>query len=193
MDTYIYIKNTEDISSFKDVININKLENITVIAESRRSFRELEKLKNKMSSDDILIINDSSSLGLNEADISNQLEWFIKNSMYLIICSIEATYIFGISQPINKAILTTILQTILNSNTNIVKLPVNRHKNSGRNKINYPDNWEELYILWTNKVITSKEFLNRTGLKKATFYNLLTDYKEMQKDLEFFQNQYKIL
>lgn len=93
----------------------------------------------------------------------------------------------------NKAVLTTLLQSVLRHNSNIVKLPVNRRKNSGRNKIAYPDNWEELYESWIDKQITSKEFLNKTGLKKATFYNLLTDYKQILKELEAFQSQYKLL
>jgi hypothetical protein len=188
------MKNTENISSFEEVVNIVRQDDtdVVVTAESRRSFRELEWLKEKMSSDDILVIYDSSSLGLNEADMANQLEWFIGNSVCLAICNIETTYSFGISQPMNKAILTTVLNSILSNNKNIVKLPANRRKNSGRNKIVYPDGWEELYELWINEEISSKEFLERTGLKKATFYNLITDYRETQRELKAFQQQYKL-
>ena len=53
--------------------------------------------------------------------------------------------------------------------------------NIGRPLIQYPDNWEENYVLWKNKKIPSKEFLNRVGLKKATFYNLLTEYRKSEK------------
>lgn len=195
MSIYVYVKNTEDISAFESVIDLiggNEAE-LTIFTESRRSFRELEKIKDRITNTDVLMIYDASSLGLNEADIANQLEWFIEKSICLVICNIETTYSFGTTQPMNKAILTTILHSLLNNNKNIVKLPANRRKNSGRNKIAYPDNWEELYDAWVDKKISSKEFIEKTGLKKATFYNLVTDYRTTLKELEDFQNQYKLL
>ena len=193
MRIYVYIKNTENVSEFTQVLNIIRQDNseIIVITESRRSFRELEKIKNIVTINDIVVVFTISSLGLNEAEISNQLDWFATKSICLVICDLDSTYRFGVTQPMNKAVLTTLLQSVLRHNSNIVKLPVNRRKNSGRNKIAYPDNWEELYESWIDKQITSKEFLNKTGLKKATFYNLLTDYKQILKELEAFQFQYK--
>lgn len=194
MKIYVYVKNTENVSEFIQVLNIIRQDNseIIVITESRRSFREFEKLKNIVTVNDTVVVFTTSSLGLNEAEISNQLDWFVAKSICLVVCDLDSTYRFGVAQPMNKAILTTLLQSILGHNSNIVKLPVNRRKNSGRNKIAYPDNWEELYESWIDKQITSKEFLDKTGLKKATFYNLLTDYKQILKELEAFQSQYKL-
>ena len=194
MKIYVYVKNIEDISEFRQTLDIIRRDDsdIIVITESRRSFREFEKLKNIVTVNDIIVVFTISSLGLNEAEISNQLDWFITRSICLVVCDLDSTYNFGVTQPINKAILTTLLQSILGHNSNIVKLPTNRRKNSGRNKIAYPDGWEELYELWVNKQITSKDFLDKTGLKKATFYNLLTDYKQTLKELEDFQSQYEL-
>ena len=31
---------------------------------------------------------------------------------------------------------------------------------------------------WDNGEITAKEFMDKTGLKKGTFYNLVNEYKE---------------
>lgn len=194
MNAYIYIKNTEDVTPLECIIDLVKKDttDITIVTESRRSFRELEKTKNIMENDDILIIYDVTSLGLNEVDIANQLNWFIAKSICLVISTVDTTYNFGISQPMNKAILSTLLQSILNNNKNIIQLPENRRKNSGRNKTAYPDDWEELYNSWINKEISSKEFLDKTGLKKATFYNLLTDYKATLQELKDIQDQYKL-
>lgn len=195
MILYVYVKNTEDLSSFEQVIDSVRKDaiDIRIITESRRSFRELGKIQGILCTEDIVVVYDLSSLGLNEADIANQLEWFMAKSVCLVICTAESTYRFGVYQPMNKAILMTLIQSILSHNKNVVRLPENRRKNSGRNRISYPDGWEDLYNLWTNKDISSKEFLERTGLKKATFYNLLTEYKAMQKELDAFQRQYKLL
>lgn len=54
-------------------------------------------------------------------------------------------------------------------------------KYKGRKKINYPSNWEEVYNKWKHREIKSKEAMELTGLKKATFYNLLNKYEEIIK------------
>ena len=121
------------------------------------------------------------SLGLNNAAIINQLEWFISKSINLVICNYSATYEYGVSQPMNKAVLNTILQSLLASDKNIIEISSSKRNNSGRNKMKFPDNWDELYEKWCRKEITSKDFIYESGLKKATFYNLLTEYKEIQE------------
>jgi len=47
----------------------------------------------------------------------------------------------------------------------------------GRPKATYPDNWKEVYDLWYNKKeITAKVAMERTGLKRNTFYKLAGKY-----------------
>lgn len=165
---------------------------ICVSVEHMRSFQELEKIKNEMTNDDILIIGSLKSLGINERDIANSLKYFIDNGKCLVVSNIESTYKYGITQPMNKAILSTILDSVLLNNKNIIELPRNRKSNSGRNKIDFPDNWEELYENWENNNISSKEFLDKSGLKKATFYNMITEYKEILKANEAFVKKYRL-
>ena len=44
----------------------------------------------------------------------------------------------------------------------------------GRPKATYPDNWTEVYDLWYNKkAITAKEAMERTSLKRNTFYKFV--------------------
>lgn len=50
---------------------------------------------------------------------------------------------------------------------------------TGRKKISFPDNWESLYAAWDNGEITAKEFMDKSGLKKGTFYHLVNEYKEL--------------
>ena len=53
----------------------------------------------------------------------------------------------------------------------------NNKKSVGRPVVQYPVGWEQCYAKWKNKEISSKTFMEQMGLKKATFYNLLTEYK----------------
>lgn len=194
MSFYIYTKTTEDISVFEDIMEVidRKDQDIFISVEHKRSFQELDAIKKEMSNEDILIIGSLNSLGINEADIANNLEYFIENREYLVISNIESTYEYGVSQPMNKAVLSTILNSILSNNKNIIKLPRNRKSNAGRNRIEFPDNWDELYEKWERDEISSKEFIDRSGLKKATFYNMITEYKEILKANETFVKKYKL-
>ena len=51
-------------------------------------------------------------------------------------------------------------------------------KAMGRPKIEYPSNWDEIYALWDRQEITAKEAMERTGLKRNTFYKLSRDRRK---------------
>ena len=151
--------------------------------ENRRSFKSFELLKKKCEYGDAIAVTSVKALGLNEKDIVAQLDWFIDHNIPLIICDIPSTYEYGLANSVNRAVLSTIRQSLVEVN-NIVLKP-SKH-NAGRPNMKYPENWEELYEQWENKDITSKEFMEKANLKKATFYNLLSDYKknlELQDEL----------
>ena len=185
----IYHKTIEDISIFDEIMNLyaSEADHIQIISENRRAYRELEQLLQKIdSANTVVIISDMSVLGLTAEDIINRLEWFITHEICLFICKYSATYEYGMLQPVNKAVLTTLLQSMVNSNTNVVEIPRNKRTNSGRNKMAFPEGWDEMYEEWEKKKISSKTFMEKSGLKKATFYNLLTEYKDILKE----QNDY---
>lgn len=176
MTIYVYGKSTENVKSFSSIIQSIKSEDseIFVTIENRRCFRELENIKRNIKHGDIVIVKATSSLGLNDTDVYEQLNWFIANSMLMVICDFPATYEYGVTQPMNKAVLDAVVQSLAKEK-NIV--PLSKRSNSGRSRLAFPDEWDELYDLWEKKEISSKEFLTRSGLKKATFYNMITEYK----------------
>lgn len=77
---------------------------------------------------------------------------------------------------------STVLLSLLNEvytelqGVQIDDIPMHPLK-AGRKKAIYPEGWEELYSEWKRKNITTTEFLRKSGLKKATFYNLLGEYR----------------
>lgn len=58
-----------------------------------------------------------------------------------------------------------------------------RGKRLGRPKINYPENWDEIYKSWQDGKIKAKEAMALSGLKAGTFYNLVKQY-ESEKGLK---------
>lgn len=193
MPIYIYSKTSEKKSVFEDLIKRIK-ENekkIIVKIEHKRNFRELDNIKIKMKDGDILVIGSLNSLGVSKLDIANELEYFVEKEKNLVVANIESTYQYGVSQPMNKAIIKTILDSLAKEN-NILKLKENKRSNAGRNKIEFPDNWEDLYEKWDKGEISSKKFLDESGLKKATFYNMITEYKGILKANADFVDKYKL-
>lgn len=186
---YLYAKTDIDLSVFDDIILRfnNKYTELDITIENRRSFRDLDKLLHRLNTNDVLLINDLSDIGLKQTDLIKYLDYIIYHNIILIIQNINTTHDDNID--INKAVLLTLKQYIL-SNNNIINF--SNKSSVGRSKIIFPDNWEDLYNSWINHEITSKEFINKSGLKKATFYNLLGEYKHIQElNLEYI-NKYRL-
>lgn len=51
----------------------------------------------------------------------------------------------------------------------------------GRPAVQYPSNWEQEYNKWIKKEINTKTFQESTDLKQATFYRLLKNMKDSEK------------
>ena len=190
MRIFIYTKLHEQLDDFTKMLDIIKHEDdeLYVTSENRRAFQLFDDMMRKVNKEDVIGISSLKSLGMNDADVAAQLTWFIERGIRLVICEIPSTYEFGVSTPVSQAVLSTILQSVLNKD-NIVAASF-KHSNCGRNKLPFPNNWDELYDQWTQRKITSKKFIELSGLKKATFYNLMTEYKEIQNANEQFMKRY---
>lgn len=178
---HVYAKHDMNIESFDDIILLLKQNNdiVDITVENRRSFHDYQKLIDSIDINDVVIVRDLEDLGSNTVDVVNRIDWFIQKSVILVIVAIDSTYAYGIGQPMNKAILSTLVQSLTLPGSNIVSF--SGKKPVGRSKIAFPDNWDDLYERWENKKISSQEFIDLSGLKKATFYNMLTEYKELQR------------
>lgn len=192
MDIQIYAKLHEQISNFNDVLDIIRSDgdNVYVTIENQRAFRKLEQMMSEYK-ESVFVISSLTSLGTNDADIATRLSWFIQHNIRLAICEFPSTYEYGVEQLLNQAVLSTVLQSVLNGNKKIVEVSFKK-SSVGRSKLPFPDNWDSLYAEWKAGKITSKEFRERAGLKKASFYNLLTEYREIQKENEEYIRRYKL-
>ena len=195
---YLYAKVTDNVQDFEFILQeitlYQKIGNVYISTEPRRSYYELEKIKKAMQENDVCVITNLASLGLNESEISERMDWFIKARRMLVITNFSTSYAWGIDQPMNVAVLQTLQQALLGkSDGRTVMIPEYRRSNAGRKHIGFPDNWEELYDKWENKEISSKEFCERSGLKKATFYNMLTEYRKVTEANEKYFEHYNIV
>lgn len=194
MTIYFYQKSTESAKDFAPVIS-PKLDKAIVtkwIAEQRRSFELWNyMILHQLQPQDIVVVQELSDLGIGKADILNQLQWFIHHSYLLFIVSIPASYEEEWTIKINHAVLETVIQIISQCGPTVLPIPLG-HKNSGRKPIPFPKNWESLYQQWEKHEITSQEFIQKSGLRKGTFYHMLADYERIQEENTIFWETYKL-
>lgn len=185
MAIYIYTKQNDDIKALKNILHyLDETLNYVIITESVRSFNEYNLLKKRLSQGDTLIVTSIFTLAPMQSLISSELSFFLKNNIFLLIYDFPTTYKNGLSLEINRAVLQTI--HIFASNERISLLALDKNYSVGRNKLVFPQNWAILYEQWKNKEITSKEFISGSGLKKATFYNMLSEYEALlQEQIEY--------
>lgn len=184
-DVYYYnqIDTEEDILFVEEVLNLiekqKDTKEITLIkvCENKRSSRELLKIIKESSFNDYMLFDSVKNLGLNDLELKNALERLLAKGNIVIFKDSNIPIEKQMQREFNKNFLAGLLYSISiissQKNLNVLKQP-----NIGRPSIQYPDNWEECYKLWKDKKISSKEFLNRVKLKRATFYNLLTEYRK---------------
>lgn len=183
-DVYYYNQSDTD----EDVIFVEKVlrlietqkntKEITLIKvfENKRSGRELLKIIKESNFKDYMLFNSVKSLGLNDLELKNFLERLISKGNIVIFKDSAIPIEKQIQREFNKNFLIGLhysISILSRKNKNILNQP-----SVGRPSIQYPDNWEECYKLWKDKKITSKEFLDKVKLKRATFYNLLTEYRK---------------
>lgn len=190
MNIHIYCKTHDDLSELGPIIEqIQKEEDsLFLTIEDRRSFHRLESLKKELQ-DAVVIITSLSALGFNNSDVAGQLAWFSKNETVLVISEISSTYEYGIGQPMNRAVLQTLIQTLSHQDT--ASISTFHKKNSGRSRLPFPKGWDEMYDQWMKGKLSSKEFLQRSGLKKATFYNMISEQKRIDAANEAFMLRYQ--
>ena len=58
-----------------------------------------------------------------------------------------------------------------------IKLAKEKGKRLGKPPIQYPDNWQDVYLVWKSGFITAREAMKRLNLKPTSFYKLAKNYK----------------
>jgi len=179
-------------------------EMIVIDRQSGRTFERpgYESLKvglSKLQSGDELYITELDRLGRNKLEVKKELEYWKSQGVIIRILSIATTMMeFPAEQKWIQEMITNIIVEVLASEAEqelnriksrqlagIAEMPIVDGKRyskkkksfSGRPAISYPDNFKEVYNLWTSGSITATKAMQLTDLKRNTFYNLVKKYK----------------
>lgn len=145
-----------------------------------------QALKNAMLREgDTLVITSLDRLSRNKKDIANELKYFKDNNIRLKVLDLPTTmtnvpqgqeWVIEMVNNILIEVLGTIAEqeraTIHKRQAEGIASAKQAGKHLGRPVTIKPENWEEVIKLWENGNISAKEAMNRTGVKKSTFYKL---------------------
>ena len=138
-----------------------------------------------LRSGDTLYIKSLDRLSRNKDDIKNELEWFRKNGIRLMILDLPTSMIQvpdgqdWIADMINN-ILIEVLSSIAQQERETIRARQREGidaakangKHLGRPSLTAPPNFSEVVERWRNGEITAKEAMRLTGLKRSSFYRL---------------------
>lgn len=174
------------LSAFK-AIGANDREIIT----DKESGKDLDRpgyqaLKNAMlRRGDTLVIKSLDRLSRSKADIRDELKYFKDNGIRLKVIDLPTTmmdlpkgqeWVFEMVNSILIEVLGTIAEqeraTIKQRQAEGIEAAKQKGKKFGRPAIAFPDNWDEVYAAWKGGEITAKTAMERTGIKRTSFYKL---------------------
>lgn len=181
---FIYKKTSEAIDDIASILINNNISasDCRLFVDTNRDFIHYEEIKQYIIEEKgILIINSLHSIAYSKQKLLEELEWLSANKIEAVVADMPSTWIFT-NPSLNHQSISTLLdcfkilqkyQTFEFQNPDFVE--------GGRKKIRFPGNWESNYELYASKQISANEFQQRVGLKRATFFNLLSEYKQLQK------------
>ena len=144
-------------------------------------------LKNAMlRRGDTLVVKSLDRLSRNKCDIKNELQYFKDNGIRLKVIDLPTTmmelpegqeWVFEMVNNILIEVLGTIAEQerymIRKRQREGIEAARQKGKRFGRPALPLPENWQEVYGLWTQKKITAKKAMELTGLKRTHFYKLV--------------------
>lgn len=152
----------------------------TCMVDSNRDYINYKELKKIILVEPgLLFIHSLHTIGNSKTNILEELHWFKNNEIELVIMELPSTWIFNEKEKNlqNTSVLIDIFNILQNypgfefQNPDFI--------DGGRKKIRFPENWEYLFEKYATREISANDFQKLTGLKRATFYNLLAEYKEL--------------
>lgn len=120
----------------------------------------------------IAILSSVRILGTASDDVLRELVWMQQNKTILLVVDTPTSQ--TLDPVLNAMIVTTLVdvyRTMPSSNVTSFRT------GAGRKRIQYPENWDELYEEWEDDLITAREFMERADLRKGTFYHLVASYR----------------
>lgn len=180
---YVYIKKGEDMATINTLLqkaSHGREPYYDLYTDSNRDYIAFNQLKRDIQKQKgLLIISSVNNIGSNKNDVFKELTWLKEHHIETIFADYPATQIFDnpMANELALNVIIDVYASLLDNKTFDIRSTMAAP--TGRKKISFPSNWESLYALWDNGEISAKEFMEKSGLKKGTFYHLVNEYREL--------------
>ena len=142
---------------------------------------KLKEMLEYIRENDIIYIKDFSRLARSTKDLLELIDYFEKKNVKLI--SLKEN--LDTSTSTGKLMLTMISaiyqferDNLLERQREGIAIAKEKGKYKGRKKINFPDNWEEVYSKYKTRKLTGIKAMELLNLKRNTFYKLIKEFEE---------------
>ena len=135
-------------------------------------------LKQELSAPGLLILMSLNDIGRTKDDVLEQAMWLKTTSVEIVVMDCPSTMIYN-NPPTNWIAFSIMVDMYRNMPDYRSLFPESSVKRIGRPKVEFPQGWDELYAKWRHRDITAKDFMEKTGLKKGSFYHLISVYNSM--------------
>lgn len=168
------------IKAIEEKVKIDKyfIEKISAANTNRPKLNEMCEY---IREGDTIYIKDFSRLARSTKDLLELVEYFENKKIKLI--SLKEN--LDTSTSTGKLMLTMISaiyqferDNLLERQREGIEIAKEKGKYKGRKKIDYPGNWEEIYLKYKSRNITANKAMEELGLKRNTFYRLVRESKE---------------
>ncbi|MCI5562637.1 MAG: recombinase family protein [Intestinimonas massiliensis] len=136
---------------------------------------------------DTLVVKSLDRLSRSKTDIKNELQYFKDSGIRLKVLDLPTTlmeyppgqeWVFDMVNNILIEVLGAIAEqervTIHQRQAEGIAAAKAKGKHLGRPKAIKPDNWNEVITRWKSGEITAVEAMRLTGVKRSTFYKLIS-------------------
>ena len=144
---------------------------------------------------DTLVIKSLDRLSRSKSDIHNELQYFNNSGIRLKVIDLPTTmmdlpeaqsWIFEMINNVMIEVLGTIAEqermTLRQRQAEGIVAAKAKGNHMGRPKIQFPDNWDEIYLEWEAGDLTAREAMALTGTKRTSFYKLIKETRTSNTD-----------
>lgn len=140
---------------------------------------------------DTLVVQSLNRLSRNKRDIRDELRYFQEQGIRLKVIDLPTTmlefpegqeWVFDMVNNILIEVIGTMAEQervyIRQRQAEGILAAKQKGKRMGRPALTVPENWSDVYADWKAGKITAKEAMERTGMKRTSFYKLANRYQE---------------
>lgn len=150
---------------------------------------QYQALKLQLREGDVLVIKSIDRLGRNYKQICEEWREIVRdikaNIKVVDMPILDTTKTDGLIGEVISDIVLQLLGYVAEQERAFIKqrqaegikLAKEKGKRLGKPPIQYPDNWQEVYLVWKSGSITAREAMKRMNLKPTSFYKLAKNYK----------------